>query len=245
MPSAAGPTLVASPAMDLEFIEKNQIVEKYLSGRLPPRGASDFERFCRENPHLLDQLGLPARVNRGVQLLEASGKPEPWQEPKLKYWQQPLPLIATGVIAVGLLVTTGILASKLDGRDQRIAALGRQIAEQPLEPVTETRSVRVMPSRTGPTRSAAVSVGGSHGQLADLKFDLAWARYSQYRVTIDREDQGRVAVLQNVAPNSNGELRIAFNTSAFGPGLYRFSIDGLNWQGQPEPAAWSAVEIHH
>ena len=30
--------------MDREFIEKNQIVERYLTGKLPPRGVTDFER---------------------------------------------------------------------------------------------------------------------------------------------------------------------------------------------------------
>ena len=39
-----------SPPMDRDFIARNQIVERYLSGRLPLKGATDFERFCRENP---------------------------------------------------------------------------------------------------------------------------------------------------------------------------------------------------
>src|SRR5262249_51137297 len=66
-----------TPAMDRDFIARNQIVERYLSGRLPLKGATDFERFCKENPHMLDELGLPERVNAGLRLLEASGKPEP------------------------------------------------------------------------------------------------------------------------------------------------------------------------
>ena len=36
--------------MDRDFIARNQIVERYLSGRLPIKGATDFERFCKEKP---------------------------------------------------------------------------------------------------------------------------------------------------------------------------------------------------
>src|SRR5207302_1919758 len=79
-PAPAAPAPTTSPPMDRDFIARNQIVERYLSGRLPLKGATDFERFCREHPELLDEIGLPERVNAGLRLLEASGKPEPWQE---------------------------------------------------------------------------------------------------------------------------------------------------------------------
>src|SRR5580658_10338110 len=75
---SAGAAGGATPLMDREFIARNQIVERYLAGKLPIKGATDFERFCREEPELLDEIGLPERVNAGLRLLEASGKPEPW-----------------------------------------------------------------------------------------------------------------------------------------------------------------------
>ena len=45
--------------MDASFIERNQIIERYLAGRLPLKGVQDFERFCREHPEALVSLGLP------------------------------------------------------------------------------------------------------------------------------------------------------------------------------------------
>jgi len=75
--------------MDRDFIARNQIVERYLSGRLPLKGATDFERFCKDNPKVLDELGLPERVNAGLRLLEASGKPEPWQDKPQRPWAKP------------------------------------------------------------------------------------------------------------------------------------------------------------
>src|SRR5205823_1966501 len=86
---AAPPAPTTSPPMDRDFIARNQIVERYLSGRLPLKGATDFERLCREHPELLDEIGLPERVNAGLRLLEASGKPEARQESARPFWQKP------------------------------------------------------------------------------------------------------------------------------------------------------------
>ena len=51
--NAVAPIAPAAPAareqMDRDFIEKNQIVERYLLGKLPPKGVADFERVVREN----------------------------------------------------------------------------------------------------------------------------------------------------------------------------------------------------
>ena len=59
--------------MDRDFIARNQVVERYLSGRLPLKGATEFERFCRAHGELLDELGLPERVNAGLRLIVAGG----------------------------------------------------------------------------------------------------------------------------------------------------------------------------
>src|SRR5246127_5503099 len=87
--AAALPSVPAPMVMDREFIARNQVVERYLSGRLPLKGATDFERFCHEHPEMLDEIGLPERVNAGLRLLEAAGKPEPWQEAPRPVWQKP------------------------------------------------------------------------------------------------------------------------------------------------------------
>ena len=60
----------------------------FLMGRLPLKGAQDFERYCRENPETITQLGLSERINAALRLLDASGQPEPWTErPRLSDWE--------------------------------------------------------------------------------------------------------------------------------------------------------------
>lgn len=234
---------VPSPAMDRDFIARNQIVERYISGRLPLRGATDFEKFCTEHPELLDELGLPERVNAGLRLLEAAGKPEPWQEPPRRFWEKPHLAIGLGVATLALAIGLAVVWSGSSQKSARISKLEKLVAEQPLEPATQTRTIRLLPSYKGSTETPAVVVGGSSTQLADLKLDLSRSAYRNFRVTIDRADQGRVAILHNLAKDSNGHLRIALNTSALGPGNYQFTIEGVNWKGETIPDAWLTIGI--
>lgn len=232
--------------MDRDFIARNQIVERYISGRLPIKGATDFERFCKENPGLLDELGIPERVNAGLRLLEAAGKPEPWHEEPRKFWEKPPLLIALATAVLALAITLSVVWSDSSAKTQHIAKLEKRVAEQPLEPATKTRTIRVLPSYSGSSNTPAVTLGGGdETQLADLKLDLSRSQYKMFRVTIDRVDQGRVAILHNLMKDSNGHVRIALNTSALGPGNYQFTIEGMTWKGEAVPEAWVTVAIAH
>jgi hypothetical protein len=244
---APAPAASASPAlagsMDRDYIARNQVVERYLSGRLPLKGATEFEQWIAKHPELLDEIGLPERVNAGLRLLEASGKPEPWQEAPRPAWQKPQVTIALaiacGALALVAMVLTGTSASKT----HRIEDLQKQLREQPLDPATSTREIRLMPSRSGATNAPAITIGGGGAQLADFKIDESRSPYHIFRVTIDRIDQGRVGVITNLVKDSNGNLRIALNSTALGPGAYQLTIEGLNWRGDPEPDSWVTIGI--
>lgn len=240
---AAKPAPVATPAMDRDFIARNQIVERYLSGRLPVKGATDFERFCRDNPQLLDELGLPERVNAGLRLLEASGRPEPWAEDAKKLWEKPQLLIGLVIAVLALLAAVAMTMRAGSEKSARIAELEKQLTEQPLEPAVATRTIRLLPSYKGSSNTPAVVIGGGQTQLADLKIDMSRSAHRNFRVTIDRIDQGRVAIVHNLTKDSNGHLRIALNSSAFGPGNYQFTIEGLTWRGETVPDAWITIAV--
>jgi hypothetical protein len=231
--------------MDRDFIARNQVVERYLSGRLPIKGATEFERFCHDHPEMLDEIGLPERVNAGLRLLEASGKPEPWHEPARPSWQKPQVtlalLVASVVFGLALLVVGGDSARK----SHRMAELQKQASERALDPATSTREIRLLPSRSGASNAPAITIGGNAGgaQLADFKIDESRSPYHTFRITIDRIDQGRVGVITNLAKDSNGHLRIALNSSALGPGNYQLTIEGLDWRGQAQPDSWVTIGI--
>jgi hypothetical protein len=230
--------------MDRDFIARNQVVERYLSGRLPLKAATEFERFCRGHAELLDEIGLPERVNAGLRLLEASGKPEPWQEAPPPVWQRPQVTLGLAVAVAVLGLTLAGVAANSSSKSHRIAELQKQNSERALDPATSTREIRLLPSRSGASNSPAIVIGGGQSaQLADLKIDESRSAYRAFRVTIDRIDQGRVAVISNLEKDSNGHLHIALNSSALGPGNYQLTLEGLDWRGQPQPDSWVTIGI--
>jgi hypothetical protein len=229
--------------MDAAFIQQNQIIERYLGGKLPVKGAQDFERYCREHPETLTSLGMGDRINAALRLLDASGEPLPWAEKPIPFYQKPLTIAAITAVAVALLVATLMLMAAGGKKDQHIAVLTNQVETQPLQPSKSTRAVLVQPSRTGAVDRSAVVIGGRDTELADFKFDLSWSTFNNFRVTVDRVDQGRVAVLGNLARDSNGHVRIALNSSALGPGDYDVSYEGLDWRGSPSSQAWTRFSV--
>jgi hypothetical protein len=249
-PAAPAPTVAASstvppaPVMDRDFIARNQVVERYLSGRLPLKAATEFERFCRDHGELLDEIGLPERVNAGLRLLEASGKPEPWQEAPRPVWQKPQVTLGLAIAVAVLGMTLVGVAANSSSKSHRIAELQKQNSERALDPATSTREIRLLPSRSGASNAPAITIGGGpNAQLVDLKIDESRSAYRAFRVTVDRIDQGRVAVINNLEKDSNGHLRIALNSSALGPGNYQLTLEGLDWRGQPQPDSWVTIGI--
>jgi hypothetical protein len=229
--------------MDSDFIARNQIVERYISGRLPLKGATDFERFCRDNPQILDELGLPERVNAGLRLLEASGKPEPWQDAPRHFWAKPQWFIGLAGLVVALGLGLAVVASDSAAKSHKLDKLQKQATDHPLEPATNTQTIRLVPSHEAASNTPAVLIGGGAAQLVDFRIDESRSAYKMFRITIDRIDQGRVAVLHNLLKDSNGHLRIALNSSALGPGNYQLTIEGLSWRGDPEPDSWVTIGI--
>jgi hypothetical protein len=225
--------------MDSSFIQQNQIIERYLMGRLPLKGAQDFERFCRENPETVTQLGLSDRINSALRLLDASGQPEPWKEKPQSRWLQPQVLVGLAALSAVLLIAAGVLAVSVQQKTAALAAQHQELQQQPLLPAQGTRVIAIKPSRNGPPNRSAASIGGGRTELADFKFDVSWSPYMIFRVSIDRVEQGRLAVFGNVARDSNGELRMSFNSSALGPGDYAVQIEGLDQWGKPVAQAWT------
>jgi hypothetical protein len=222
--------------MDRDFIIKHQIVEKYLAGRLPPKGVTDFEKLIRSRPQLIEELGLADRVNAGLRLLDAAGVAEPWAEQPKKIWEKPAFTFAAAGLAIVALVACAVLAVQMSSKDQLVAKLRKENIERAIEPSTRKRTVLVTPVRNGPADKSALTI--SAGEMAELKTDLTWTRYATFKVSIDRVDQGRVAVIDGITKDSNGHVRLSLNAGAFGPGDYMVELAGLNMRRESLPVAW-------
>jgi hypothetical protein len=227
--------------MDREFIIKHQIVERYLAGRLPPKGVTDFEKLIRSRPQLIDELGLADKVNAGLRLLDAAGVAEPWTEKPKKFWEQPAFGLGAAALAAVALVACLVLAMQVSSRNATIARQKQENIERPIAPSTLKRTIVVNPARNGPPSRSTLTI--RHGEFAEMKVDLSWTRYGAFRVSFDRVDQGRVAVLDGMDKDSNGHLRLSLNAAAFGPGEYLVTIEGLTMRREAIPVAWYKVAV--
>jgi hypothetical protein len=80
-------------------------------------------------------------------------------------------------------------------------------------------------------------------QWLDLYINVSEGKYTQFMIRIEKVDEGLVMQLRRVARDSNRELRLALNSSAFGPGDYLLKIDGYNWRGQTEDVGWVRISL--
>ncbi len=232
-----------APAMDREFIIKNQIVERYLAGRLPPKGVTDFEKLIRSRPQLIDELGLADKVNAGLRLLDAAGVAEPWTEKPKKVWEKPAFGLAAAAIAAVAVIGCLVLGMQVSARNATIAKQAQENIDRPIAPSRTKRTILINVARNGPPAQSALTI--RHGEFAELKADLSFTRYGAFRVSLDRVDQGRVAVLDAMEKDSNGHLRLSLNAGAFGPGEYLVTIEGLNLRRETIPVAWYRIRVEH
>ena len=230
LPSAPAPT------MDREFIIKNQIVERYLAGRLPPKGVTDFEKLIRSRPELIEELGLPDRVNAGLRLLDAAGVAEPWAEKEKKVWEKPAFTFGAAGLAVAALIGCLVLALQMSSRNATITRLQAENHERAVAPSTRKRTIIVRTSRGGPPAAASLNI--NTGEFADLKVDMSWTKFQMFKVTIERIGQGRVGIFDGLTKDSNGDVRMSLNSGAFGPGDYLVTFEGLNMRREGLPVGW-------
>jgi hypothetical protein len=229
--------------MDREFILKNQIIERYLAGRLPPKGVTDFERLIRSRPELIEELGLPDRVNAGLRLLDAAGIAEPWAEKPKKIWEHPGFIFAAAGLAVAALIGCLVLAMQVSARNSSISKLRAENHERAVVPSTRKRTIIVQTARNGPPAAASLTI--SSGEFAELKADLSWTKFSMFKVSIERINQGSVGVFDGLTKDSNGHVRLSLNAGALGPGDYLVTLEGLNMRREALPMAWFRFSVAH
>jgi hypothetical protein len=230
--------------MDRAFIDKNQIIERYLTGKLPYQGAQDFERYCRENPQVLEELKFGEHLHAGMRLLEASGWPPGFTEPPLPWWRRWEVSIGVAVFALAFGISLWVLGAKYAARLREIATLEQRLEEGPMKAPGNRRSIKVIPNRSGPSDAPAVTLRLKESpDLVELFTDVSFAQQNVFRVIIDKKDQVRAGTLYNLLRDSNGALRWAINTSALQAGDYNIAIEGIPFRGDPVPVAWLTVRV--
>jgi hypothetical protein len=219
--------------MDLKLIEQKQLVERWLLGRLSPPEARFFEQLIRKSPQLADQVGLPEALKRTMRLLDETGTE--WREAPPRFWHKPaVPAALAGLLVVAVALAVGSGLAKRDA-ERRLAVQTAEATQGFLLAPTQTTTVRVVPARPG-EHVPTVSIGARRApSLAELRLDTSYVRGGNlYKVTIKRDDGTFWARLDNVVRDSNGQLRIGFNSGAFAAGTYDVDVALVDLRGEGE-----------
>ncbi|HLZ96342.1 MAG TPA: hypothetical protein VKP66_00260 [Steroidobacteraceae bacterium] len=236
----------AAARFDAKFIEDHQLIDRYLEGRLPAKGARDLENWCRANPAYLEALKLSERTQSGLKLLEACGAPIDLTEPNPPWWKSPYVPVGAGAVALVCLLGFWALFGKYALLRQDLEDTRTRMNQGSLvQPAGET-TMRVVPDGAPGIDKARIVVNRSTPQLVDLHIDLGYSKQlQQYRMFIDKHDQGRALILNDLLKDSNGELRLTFNTTGLAAGIYNVRIESLpvRASGSPVPEGWLILEV--
>ncbi len=232
-----------APRFDRKFIEEHQLLERYLANKLPLKGACDLENWCRANPQYLDELKLAQRAQMSLKLLEAAGKPQDLGEPKEPWWKNIYFHIGLGVFAVACLVAFMVLFGKYVLMRGDLEDARNVVKRGALLPPADLATFKIDPDRVPGIDKARISVSHTVPTMADLKIGLSFTKLTQFKVTMDKKDQGRTLVINYLNKDSNGDLRFGFNTSSLSAGQYNVRIDGLPFRGDPIGMAWLIIEV--
>jgi hypothetical protein len=258
--------------MNRDYIDREHIVDRYLSGELSVREAREFERYCFEHPEFVKELPIPvrlkARLSRQPEEHSETGIfpaiPSSATRTALQVSEEGFDLAAEAdelrrryggggpsravflavvvalIAAIAGLVTYGFHASSLS---ERLRALERESQSLQMQPPGSVQTHRLQLSRTKPEQPT-LSLGWLQpAQMLDLYVDASEGRYNAFLITIDRLDGTRIMQIRRISRDSNRDVRLALNSSAFGPGEFLLRFDGYNWRGQTEEVGWVRLRL--
>ena len=243
-PISQGNPQTAPPRFDRKFIEDHKLIERYLENKLPFKGARDLENWCRAHPDYLNELKLSERAQTSLKLLEASGQPLDLREPQPPWWKTIHVLIGLGVVAALSLIAFWAVLGKyvlLRGELDDTRHLMNQGSL--VQPAT-SRELRVSPDRAPGVDHARIVVTRAAPQLMDVHIDLGYTnKLMQFRLFVDKKDQGRALILNDLLKDSNSELRMTLNSSGLSAGIYNVRIEALPFRGSPIPIGWLILDV--
>ena len=256
--------------MDQAAIQSGRIIERYLSGDLLVREAREFEKYCLEHPEVLQDMPIPVRLKarlsrRPVEHSETGMFPAIPSSTMhaAAHWQAEADddedddsddgatlasgstRRATQILGIGLLLAAiglAVYAWRSHTQEAQIKTLKVPAKALQIRAPASLQTLKVSPAPSA--NSSSVSLGWPDPpKLIELHIDVTESKFSLYQVTIDKEGEARVLQIRRMARDSNNELRIGLNSSAFGPGGYQIQLEGYNWRGELTPVGWVNLKL--
>ena len=233
-----------SVRFDRKFIEDHKLVERYLDNKLPFKGARDLENWCRTHPDYLNELKLSERAHTSLKLLENSGQPQDLGEPRPPWWKTIYVPIGLGVIAFISLVAFWVMIGKNISLRGQLEDTRTLLTQGSLVQPPTMRDIFVTPDHSPGIDKARITLSRGAPLLMEVHIDLSYTgKLMEFKLFVDKKDQGRALVLNDLLKDSNGELRMTVNSTGLSAGIYNVRIEALQPRGIPIPVGWLLLDV--
>ena len=205
--------------------ETRLVAARYLAGLLSPADAQRFEQSVRDDPDLVERMGLGEQIARGARLVDVDrlGVKPPW------WHDRRVALGAAAALGI-LVIACAWLAISAGIARERMAMLEARAEQGFLAPPSTTRTARVSLESGG-----NLKLGGGAPERLEIRIEARSNKYNQFRVSVLRDDGTAVLHFDRLQRDTNGELRFALNSTLLPPGGYLLRIEGFTWRGETEP----------
>jgi len=166
------------------------------------------------------------------------------EPPELAWWQTRAVVAGLAVVCVAALAlaVASMMSASHDRELARVAAEREKTLT--LRAINSVRALRIAPNpRSWSASPDATLAWPEPPQLLELHLPVSYSEFLTFALTLDKVDHGRVLVVERIAPDSNKELLLSLNSSAFGPGEYRLRLQGYTWRGERVDVGWVRLQV--
>ena len=154
-------------------------------------------------------------------------------------YQKPQVLAGGAALILVLVVALAWTAWRWNIALDRMEMMEAQAAVGFLQPPSSTRTLHINPRAGGLT---GIDAGGLAKRI-DVLIAVNSDRFDRFRIALSRDDGLAILHTERLAPDSNGELQLGFNTSMLPDGIYRLRIEGYTRRGELQKYAESRLSI--
>ncbi len=154
-------------------------------------------------------------------------------------YQKPQVLAGGAALILVLALALAWTAWRWNMALDRMEMMEAQAAVGFLRPPSSTQTLRIDP-RAG--RLTGI-YAGEMAQRIDLAIAVNSDRFDRFRIALSRDDGLAILHTERLAPDSNGDLHLGFNTSMLPDGIYRLRIEGYTRRGKLEKYAESRLSV--
>lgn len=228
--------------MSASFVEQNQIIDRYLLGKLSEEQADEFEVLCLHDQSVLDQLELSEKMLAGFHRADEQNILPAISPPTVEQGSaQGQPLQGTGyataarvfpawnyATAASLFLGICLLSTitVFSQRDMPSSAYEPQI-NTPIFELNRTRGASVEPDhiiRISPE---------PEWMVLSMKLGQGQLDYDSYRATLLGQDKTVVWQSDGLEPNYQDALNVSLNSANISEGNYMVQIEGLAGADSP------------